>query len=228
MSFDKFYQSMIQVFNLLSVTELILLTAIVLLAFMVIYLILKMKKLSFNYYAKSVSKTVESQSTKIAELEHQIKQYKRKETGVVLDWAKARDDRSAYLLSIYNDSAERIFNVEVRIDQEYQMTSKIFWKANKIDSQKSINAFFIPGGWNDSNSASSTDRGKFLEIWMQNDLKPIKFTVLYTETPSKINHKTVEINFKKEQLSGHFKRRLQGTKTTPHLAVLSKHSSEDS
>lgn len=215
-----------QFFAQFTTAELILMGVVVFLMILICYLFFRMKKLSFNYYAKSVSKTVEAQTTKITQLEKQINLYKREGTGVVVEWASTRSDKSSYLLSICNDTAEKIFNLEARIDPRYQMCSKLFWKANQIESQKAISIFFVPGGWTDTQTDTQVDRGTFLRTWLANNLEPIKFTIMYTESPSRSNFKFAEILFHPKQLNPSSKRRLEMLGNLPQLSVVSQDQTE--
>lgn len=217
---NEFLTKILTILEQFSTAELGLAGVVSLLLLIVFYMLFRMRKLSFNYYAKSVSKTVEAQTAKILELEKQLGLYARERSGVVGEWAKTRVDRSAHLLSVYNDTPDRIFNVKVTISPEYQAYSKVFHKANKIDSQKALNVFFVPGGWNAANTATPIDRSQFLRCWLDQKLKPIIFTVMYTETPSRINFKSIEVPFKKEQLTEPMKRRLELLKVSPQLAVV--------
>jgi hypothetical protein len=159
---------------------------------------------------ESVEKIVENQASKIKELEEKIQLYKREDVGVVAEWASPREDKSAYLLNIYNDTAERIFNVQVEIEPLYRNLCKLYGKEDKCDPQKSINAFFVPGGWSDPSISGQkpVDRADFVKTWTDNNFLPIKFNVTYTKTPSRQNYEMFEVSFTIENTTKHLKSRL--------------------
>lgn len=129
---NKIINQVVNFFNQLTTTEITLISILAVAILFLIYLTLRIKKLSYNYYAKSVSKTIENQTKEIAELQKQVSLYKREDTGIIAQWVEAREDKSAYMINIYNDSAERIFNLEVRIEAPYDKFSKLFWKKDNL------------------------------------------------------------------------------------------------
>jgi hypothetical protein len=160
--------------------------------------------------------------SKVALLEQQLALYKRQDVGVVLTWLPTKQDSMAYVLEVYNDTPEKIFNVQVHIEPTYQQCTNIFGLFDKCDAQKSIEISFVPGGWAaNPKNAENINRNNFLELWLQEKLKPIKFTVMYTTTPRKQDFKILEIDFKKEQAAKHMKTRLRQLKTKSNLTLLS-------
>lgn len=162
-------------------------------------------------YIKTATKTVDQLVTKNIELEKKIEKYQRPYVGLILNWEPCREDKAAYLLKIYNDSSETIYNISIEFDSRYTDCSGLFIKRDICEPEKSLNLFFIPGGWTDLNSEES-NREKFTKVWVQNNLEPIKFTVKYTKTPLKDNFLTGEINFTTEQLSKHLERKISNHK----------------
>jgi hypothetical protein len=165
---------------------------------------------------------------KISQLEEQLALYKRQGTGVVLTWLATKEDSMAYVLEIYNDTPDKIFNIQVHIDPTYQQCANIFGIFDKCDPQKSIEISFVPGGWiTNPKNAENINRNNFLELWLQEKLKPIKFTVMYTITPRKQDFKILEVDFKKEQAARHMKTRLQQLKSKVSLTLLPSEESEE-
>ena len=208
-----------QIYDQIALVEFILSTIILLFGVFIAILITRMKKMSFNYYAKSVSKTVERQTKQIAQLEKKLTLHERKGQGVVTDWAIPREDRSAYLLELYNDSPNKIFNVEAQINPTYETYCKLFWKNNKIEPEKTLHLFFVPGGWTPI-SPNAANRKHFLEVWLENKLQPITFTIRYTEAPNKANFQTITTEFTTEHLSSHLKRSLAALQSKPNLKAV--------
>jgi hypothetical protein len=142
--------------------------------------------------------------------------------GIIVNWNPSREDSSAYTLELYNDTAEQIFNIEAQIELPYRSCSKISWNQDRCESQKSMVIFLVPGGWSDPSLSGQkpTDRAHFLNIWLENKLKPIRLTILYTKTPNRSNFETIEVVFKKEQLTNHLKTRLRSLKAKSNLALV--------
>jgi hypothetical protein len=170
---------------------------------------------------KNQDTTSHELESKIALLEQQLALYKRQDVGVVLTWLPTKEDSMAYVLEVYNDTPERIFNIQVHIEPTYQQCTNIFGLFDKCDAQKSIEISFVPGGWiANPKNAENINRNNFLELWLQEKLKPIRFTVMYTTTPRKQDFKILEIDFKKEQTAKHMKTRLRQLKTKSSLTLL--------
>lgn len=200
--------------------ELLLTGVLPILGCVIVYLIRRMKKLSFDYYTKNMSQTLEKWSSHIIQLEEQIKVYQRDDTGVVAQWEAPKENTNSYVIQIYNDSPEKVFNVQVEVESKYRNQVKILWKQNAIEAQKDVRAYFVPGGWNEKTNELATDRARFLEVWLNNGLKPIQFTVKYTKTPASQQIETVNLFFEAHHISGHLKRRLAALQARGNLKAL--------
>jgi len=200
-----------QFFLKFTTTELVLVSSLIVLFVIVIFMIVKIKKLSFNFYAKSVSQTVESQTQQIVKLERELSLFKREDVGVIVKWAPAREDKAAYLLTIYNDTPEKIYNLSIEIDKEYSSVSQIHFEQSSCESQKQVLAFFMPGGWS-KQADKMTSRDGFVAAWMKNKLKPLKFTVKYTTSPIASDDPTkIEIEFNRTHLTKHMANKIRNT-----------------
>jgi len=159
-------------------------------------------------------KTLEQQSTKIDELEKQISIYKKPSTGVTLQWASPREDKSAYLLTLFNDFPQTIHNIGVVIEQTYSSCASVYSQVTRCESQKSINLFFLPAILGASDSDTSVFRDEFIKIWLENKLKPVEITVRYTQGPTvNDNYETVKIYFTRDDATKHLKTAIQNAKT---------------
>lgn len=174
----------------------------------IIYMFFKIKKLSFNYYAKSVSQTVESQTQQIVKLEKELSLFKREDTGVLAKWAPPREDKAAYLLTIYNDTPETIHNISVEIEERYRSVCKIFFEKSQCDPQKQVLVFFIPGGYSKETDLM-TSRNGFVTSWMKNKLEPIKFVVKYSKTPIAGDFQEMELLFNRTNLTKHLANKIR-------------------
>lgn len=162
----------------------------------------------------TLAKTLEQQSTKIDELEKQISLYKRPTTGVVLKWANPREDKSAYLLTLFNDFPESIHNITIEVDSIYQTCTGIHCQEERCDFQKSINIFFLPAIFGENNTEPTIFRDEFIKIWLENKLKPIEIIVKYTRGPTiSDNYETAKIYFTRDNLTKHLKIAIQSAKT---------------
>ena len=158
------------------------------------------------------TKIIEKQIQQIVSLEKQLAQYKREGQGIVAKWAPPREDKSAYMLIIYNDTPERIFNVSISIDPKYQSCCKVFLKQDECPPNKPINAFFIPGGWHDG-VGGKNESNDFAEIWLQNQLEDITFVITYNLGPTESDDaKTISIQFSRRNLTKHLKNSIRAAK----------------
>jgi len=185
---------------------------IIVVIFLVVGLVLtylKVRSIGFNFYSKSVSKTVESQIQQINTLEQQVKLFKRKPEGVIAKWAPPREDKAAYLLTIYNDTPEKIYNISLTVESKYKDCSQVLFENSTCESQKQVLGFFVPGGWS-RQADLMTSRDHFVALWIQNKLNPIKFTISYTKTPISSDQKQkIEIIFDRTCLTQHLTNKIR-------------------
>lgn len=162
---------------------------------------------------------------KIEFLEKELKQYRRPSTGVTIRWSAPREDKSSYLLKLNNDLPDAIHNVSVSIEEQYKECATIHSKADSCPSQKSLSIFLLPGIWANNSSEPTTARSKFIDIWLENKLKPIKITVKYTKSPDFTDSvQILEAYFTKDNLTNHFKSAIQSSKTRLTLVSVPKKS----
>lgn len=181
----------------------------------------KAKQIGFGYYSKNVAKTTQLQAKKIAQLENKLRLHEKEEGQVQAYWLASREDRSAYVLQIYNDLPQILHNIDVTIDKRYMKFARIHAKNKRCDPEKTHQSFLVFGGWNSMETEVETDRGSFLKIWLQDKLKPIPVTITYTLGPSPLSEKTsLKVEFKKEQLTSHLKNRLRRITEKPELTIL--------
>ena len=170
----------------------------------------------------TLTKVVEQQATKIDQLQKEVETFKRKSTGVSIRWDQPREDKAAYRMIIYNDLPERIFNISVTSEESYKETMTLYCDNATCDTQKHINAFFLPGIWAVKSEDTPIARQKFCEIWLKKKLEPIKFTVKYTKTPTEQDYEVLDLYFAPDNLTKHFRSSLQTSKL--HLSVVPKTS----
>ena len=173
----------------------------------------------------ALTKVVEQQAGKIDQLQKEVETFKRKTTGVTIKWDKAREDKAAYRMIVYNDLPERVFNVSVEIDEAYREVMTLYCDNSTCDAQKHINAFFLPGAWAVKTDEAPIARQRFCEIWLKNKLEPIKFIVKYTKSPTlERGYERLELYFATDNLTKHFRSSLQASKL--HLSVVPKTASK--
>ena len=165
-------------------------------------------------------KTMHQQEQKIEFLQAQLTNFKRETQGIYLKWANPREDKAAYLLRLYNDSPEKIYNVKFSVNEKYEGFMKLFHEKLDCESEKSINLFFIPGVWqNIPQQGPTADRLTFIEKWIENRMEPIKFTVEYLTEPLGNSSIKLDILFTKENLTINLRSVLQASRN--NLTLLS-------
>lgn len=131
-------------------------------------------------------------STQLVEAQKQLDLYKRPRGSLFARWVTPKEDESAYVLSIYNDSNERVFNVDVVVPKPYKSACQVYITSNYIDPDSWLEIAILP------------QRQEFAQLWFNDAYKPIAFHVRYTESPALDNPKTCPAPFKVSYASKHF------------------------
>jgi hypothetical protein len=155
--------------------------------------------ISFVWYTRRMTKQTASLQRSIAtltssldEVQRQLENYKRPRTGLLARWVPPKEDESAYVLSIYNDTSERIFNVDLIIPKQYRALCQVYVSANFIDPDSWLEIAMIP------------KRQEFAQQWFNESFKPIVFSLQYTEAPAQENTRVHPAPFKVSYASKHF------------------------
>lgn len=206
----------------MTTTEIVLLTIVFISLIVSAFTLFKLHRtkgsnlqgLAPSQVSNTLAKTLAQQSTKIDELEKQISLYKKPTTGITLKWASPREDKSAYLLALFNDFPETIHNIAVSIDPIYAACTSLHSQTERCESQKSVNLFFLPAIFGENNSEPAIFREEFIKLWLENKLKPIEITVKYTRDPTiNDNYETAKIYFTRDNLTRHLRTAIQSAKT---------------
>lgn len=118
--------------------------------------------------------------------------YRRPRGSLFARWVTPKEHESAYVLSIYNDSNERVFNVDVVVPKPYTSACQVYITSNYIDPDSWLEIAILP------------QRQEFAQLWFNDAYKPIAFYVRYTESPALDNPKTCPAPFKVSYTSKHF------------------------
>ena len=171
-----------------------------------------------NIPESSLARTIQQQALQIDTLEKELKNFKRKNTGINLRWAKPRNDKAAYLLLVHNDSSETIYNIECEIEEAYKSCCTIYSETSTCNTRESVHFFFLPGTWARNIAEEAVGRQQFVDAWLSNKMQPVKFTVTYSSNPSSNEKETLEIFFTRDNLSEHLKKVIVQSKT--HLSIV--------
>lgn len=131
-------------------------------------------------------------ASKLEDIEKQMDAYKRPRTGLLARWTPPKEDESAYTLSIYNDTNQRVFNVDIIIPKQYKALCQTYVAANFIDPDSWLEISMIP------------KRQEFAQLWFAESFKPVMFNVQYTEVPSFENPRLCPAPFRVSYAAKHF------------------------